>query len=791
VDSDRSVRRRARVLAGCAAVMLSSGCVRALPVDPDALGGQAATSVVLAADGSRVTSLHVEQDRTPLPLTKIPDILVKAVVATEDRRFFEHKGVDVRGIGRAALADVRAGRVAEGGSTITQQLVKNTMVGRERSLKRKIREASLAIGLEKTLSKEQILERYLNTVYFGQGTYGVGAAIRVYLGHSPAKVTVAEAALLAGLVRSPSSADPINHPKAAKQRRAEVLRDMLATGVITERQLAVATRAPLPRRPHRDDRHYPAAHAVADAVEELRADERLGETQADRDNAIFRGGLTIRLTIDPAQQRAAERAVADTLDHRGDPAAGVAVVEPGDGAIRAMVGGRDFFSRKDPVAKVNLARGGITKRQAGSTFKAFTLIAALEGGLLPDDVFKTGSAVSLPRPGGRKWEVTNSEGSSHGEITLRTATEKSVNTAYARVVQRLGRGDVDLGARRVVEVAERLGVRGRDGADIRTGPATTLGAQEVDPVQMAAAYATLATGGIYAEPYLVSSVKDARGRTILSNEPAPRRLVSRPVATVATDLLRGVVARGTGRRADIGRPQAGKTGTSSNYHDAWYVGYTPDFAAAVWVGVPRGQVPMTPRNGFRLTVTGGTFPAVIWSRLARSVLAGRRPVPFPALKAALVEVEVDAKRGCLATEWTPAIDRQKRSYLAGSQPRKPCGQPTIEPRPADVIVPDIVGLDEPAALLALRAAGLEGAAVVEPSCLTGEECAAELARTAGLVWHQDVAPGERVSGGTVIGFVVQPALGDVEPTPTATPSPSPEPTPASTPSGSPSPSATP
>jgi penicillin-binding protein 1A len=791
VDPERSARRLARVLAGCAAVMLSSGCVRVLPVDPAALGGQAATSVVLAADGSRLTSLHVEQDRTPLPLAKIPDILVKAVVATEDRRFFDHKGVDVRGIGRAAVADLRTGRIAEGGSTITQQLVKNTMVGREKSLQRKLREASLAVGLEKTLTKEQILERYLNTVYFGQGTYGVGAAIRVYLGRTPVKVTVAEAALLAGLIRSPSSADPINHPKAAKQRRAEVLRDMFATGVITERQRAAASRAPLPRRPHRDNLRFAAAHAVTDAVEELRMDDRLGETQVERDNAIFRGGLTITLTIDPAQQRAAERAVAETLNHHRDPAAGVAVVQPGDGAIRAMVGGRDFFSRKDPVAKVNLARGGITKRQAGSTFKAFTLIAALEAGVHPDDVFKTGAAVELPRPGGRTWKVTNSEGSSHGEITMRTATEKSVNTAYARIVQRIGKGDVDLGARRVVEVAERLGVRGRDGSDVRSGPATTLGAQEVDPVQMAAAYAALAAGGIYTQPYLVASVKDASGRVILSNEPAPQRVVTEAVATVATDLLRGVVTRGTGRRANIGRPQAGKTGTSSNYHDAWYVGYTPDFAAAVWVGVPTGQVSMTRRNGFRLTVTGGTFPALIWSRLARVVLASHRPVAFPALDTALVEVEVDAKQGCLAAEWTPSAHREKRRYLAGSQPTKVCARPSPTPEPVPtqlVAVPDLVGSDEAAALTALRAVGLFAEVEVAPSCESGDTCAAELARSAGLVWRQSVAAGERVAMGTTVAFTLQPPLGVVsQPTPDATPTASPEPTPTD----SPSPSATP
>lgn len=825
-------------------MLFSSGCLRTLPVDPAALGGQAVTSVVIAADGSQLTSLRAEQDRTPLAYAEIPALLVQAVVATEDRRFFDHKGVDARGIARAAVADIRSRRVAEGGSTITQQLVKNTIVTRERTIRRKIREASLAVGLEKSLTKEQILERYLNTVYFGQGTYGVGAAMRVYFGHGPQKVTVAEAALLAGLIRSPGSADPIRKPKAAKARRAAVLRDMVATGVITEQQQAAANRARLPRRVHRDDTHFPAAHAVADAVEELRADARLGETQADRDNAIFRGGLTIQLTIDPAHQRAAERAVAKTLSRRKDPAAGVAAVKPGDGAITAMVGGRDFFSRRDPVAKVNMARGGITKRQAGSTFKVFTLIAALEAGITPDDLFKAGRGVTLPRPGGRTWEIGTGEGSAAGKVTLREATEKSVNTAYARVLERIGDGNVDLGSQKVVEVAERLGVRGRDGSELRASPATTLGAQEVDPVQMAAAYATLASGGVYAEPYLVASVKDQSGAVILSNTPQPRRLVSEGVAAVANDVLQGVVTDGTGKRADIGRPQAGKTGTSSNYHDAWYVGYTPDFAAAVWVGVAKRQVAMTPRNGFRITVMGGTFPAVIWSRFVGSVLAGRPEARFQTVR--MVEVEIDAERGCLADEWTPAADREKREYVAGTEPTKICPKPrargsrpvpavvgmelrdaverietagfrveivltpTSQP-PGEVVgqapeggrsappgvvvrlfvsgaegsvvtVPDIVGLDQPAALAALKAVGLRGSGIVTPSCTSGDVCADELRRTAGLVWRQDSAPGERTVRGATVRFAVQPERGN-EPAPSPTSNPSPSATPAPSPTG--------
>ena len=652
------------------------------------------TSVVLAADGSRLTTLHAEQDRTILPLAKIPAILAAAVVATEDRRFFSHAGVDLRGVARAAVIDARSGSASEGGSTITQQLVKNTMTTRDRTLSRKVREASLAVGLEKSLTKAQILERYLNTVYFGEGAYGVGAAIRVYFGRGPETLSVAEAALLAGLVRSPSSADPIRHPQRAADRRSEVLADMVGANVITAAEREIAEMTALPSRVYKEDTRYPAAYAVTDALEQLRQDDRLGATQPERDAAIYRGGLTIKLTIDPRTQRAAEAALAETLDQPSDPDGAIASVRPGDGAITSMVGGRDFFSTKDPVAKVNLARGGSTKRQAGSTFKVFTIVAALQEGMSPDDLFEAGAHASIPRGTSRTWEVTNYDGSALGQVSMRTATEKSVNTAFARIVTKLGAGDPDAGARKVVDVAERFGIRGADDSALRSGPATTLGAQEVDPVQMAAAYAALASGGLYAAPYLIGWVKDAQGRYLVKNTAHPVRVTDAATAAIATDLLRGVVAQGTGFRAAIGRPQAGKTGTSTSYHDAWFVGYTPDFAAAVWLGVARRQVSMTPRNGFRMTITGGTLPAQAWARFASAALAGVPPRDFAVSAGALVNVTVDISRGCLPNAWTPPLLKAPRSYVRGSEPTDICAQPT---RPDLAPAPAFVGLGRDAA----------------------------------------------------------------------------------------------
>jgi penicillin-binding protein 1A len=729
----------------------ATGCVRAIPVDPSVLGGQAATTSVYAADGTLLTMLHAEEDRSPLTLAQLPKVLRDAVVAAEDRRFYEHKGVDVRGIARAAVRNAESGETSEGGSTITQQLVKNTLVTPERTYRRKVREAALAMGLERTLTKDQILERYLNTVYFGEGAYGAGAAARVYFGHAATRLSLAEAALLAGLIRSPSHADPVKHPDAAVARRAQVLKAMVETGAATAAQAGAADDAPVPRKARHDDTAYPAAYAVQDAVSSLLADKRLGATAEARRNAVFRGGLRIDLTIDPAQQAAAEESVRAILSASNDPYAGLAAVKPGDGAVTAMVGGRGFFGTHDPYAKVNLARGGTTKRQAGSTFKVFSLIAALEAGVRPEDTFEAGAQATLPCRCPKPWVVDNYEGSAFGRITLRTATEKSVNTAYAHVVQRIGKGDVDRGAAAVLDVAEALGVRGAGEKPLRrnAGPAVVLGAQEVDPVEMAAAYATLGAGGVYAKPYVVASVRDARGKVLLRNTPQRRQVVPAGIAALANDVLQGVVRNGTGVKAQQSRPVAGKTGTSTSYADAWFVGYTPNFAAAVWVGMPKGEVPMTPENGFRTVIAGGTFPALVWGRFAGSALLSLPNVPFTTPAGALVMVPIDQYNGgCVANRWTPESHIVRKPYLAGQEPKNVCTDPT---GPAATVVPSLLGADVAYASEVLGHQGflVKTVKVYDPSFqaggVVGQQPAAGTAVEAGVTVTLSVATTEKVA----------------------------------------------
>jgi len=755
----RAGRTRDVMLLSCLLAVGSAGCLRTIPVDPDKLGGLAATTQVIAADGTFIATLEAEEDRRPLTLAEIPRVVVDAVLAIEDRRFYSHDGVDKRGVARAAVRDVTEGSLDQGGSTITQQLVKNTLVTPEKTLNRKVREAALALGLERSLTKDQILERYLNTVYFGQGSYGVGAAVRTYFGHLPDVVSVPEAAMLAGLIRSPVRADPIKDPAAAKARRAQVLAAMVATNAITALEAQDAGADPLPKKAHRDSVRYPAAFAVQDAVTALLADTRLGKTAQERQNALYRGGLTVRLTIDMKQQRLAEQSVAAVLsDPAHDPHAGVAVIKPGDGAITAMVGGRDFFSARDPQAQVNLARGGTTKRQAGSTFKVFTLLAAIEAGIKPEDKVEAGAKASLPcrHCRGGVWEVDNYEGSAFGRITVRAATVSSVNTAYARIVERLGAGDVEAGTAKVVAVAQRLGVRGRNESPLRAEPAVTLGAQEVDPVQMAAAYATLAAGGIYAKPYVVAEVTDAAGNVVLKNVPSRKRAVAVGISAVANDILQDVVEKGTGTKAALARPVAGKTGTSSAYRDAWFVGYTPDLAAAVWVGVPSKQVSMTPENGFRTVVAGGTFPALIWGRFAGQALAGVRAKSFEDLDGASVTVDVDTERGCRPNSFTPTYQIEKRVFLRGTEPTKVCTEPT---KPAASTVPSLLGLraEHATSLLANVSLELVTETVYDPNYPPGIVVGQQPAS------GTPVEPGAtvtlRVSGGRSVAVTVPSVLG--------------------------------
>ena len=444
-------------------------------------------SVVYDSAGNELAVLRSEQNRTLIPLDQIPKPLIDAILDTEDAAFYRHKGVNARATVRALWANVEAGGVAQGGSTITQQLVKNTLINNKRDLHRKVREARLAIQLERTWTKQQILERYLNTVYFGQGAYGVQAASERYFNRPAKELDVGQSAFLAGMIRNPNGYDVTRFPERARQRRATVLDRMVAEGHLVQNAATQAKSALLPRPV---DRLKTAnTYFVEEVKLRLLRDVRLGETERERFNAVFNGGLRIYTTLDAGYQKAAETAVAGVLGPTKRPefTAAVVSVDPSTGAVRALVGGRGF-----DTDKYNLVTQG--KRQPGSSWKPFTLIAALESGVSPQSLISGVEPCLIPNPGGTPdpYEPGNSERSNGRVASLVDQITISSNCAFARLGYLVGPD-------RVISVARRLGITSR----LDPVPAMALGSEEVRPIEMAGAYATIASGGIFHSPYLV------------------------------------------------------------------------------------------------------------------------------------------------------------------------------------------------------------------------------------------------------------------------------------------------
>ncbi len=555
--------------------------------DPRALK-TAQTSVVYASDGSVLAEWHGEEDRTIVSFADMPVHLRNAVVAVEDRRFWEHNGVDVEGIVRALRANTQAGEIRQGGSTITQQLVKMLFTEGERTFDRKVREALLAYELEARSDKQQVLEAYLNTVYFGNGAYGVESAARRYFGKRVSALDLAECATLAGLIRSPSRFDPTNDPHAAKKRRDLVLGLMREQGYITQDELIEARRSDLKVASSHQ------AKVVAPYFVEYVKKELVGILGPER---VYAGGLRVHTTLDPELQALAERS-ARLLDRPDDPEVAIVALRHSDGSVLAMVGGRDFAKNQ-----FNLAAQG--RRQPGSAFKTFVLVAALEEGVDPQQVFSATPYTVRVKDG--VWNVQNYENSrTSGSLSLRAATSWSVNAVYARLIMRIG-------PEKVVDVAKRMGIT----TPLNPDPAIALGGLRtgVSPLEMASAYGTIANNGLRVPPKGIVRVTDSEGKTVYEPDATSMRAISRDVAVKAALMLHDVVEKGTGTEARFGRWAAGKTGTTQSYRDAWFVGWSGGISTAVWVGYPQAQVDMTDVHGVR--VTGGSFPARIWARFMR------------------------------------------------------------------------------------------------------------------------------------------------------------------------------
>ncbi len=548
-------------------------------------------SITLLADDGSVLIRYGDFTGKPVTLADVPPSLVQAVMAVEDRRFRSHRGVDPLGLTRAVVHNLLAGSVVEGGSTITQQLAKNLFLTPERTARRKVQEMLLALWLEHTYTKDQILAAYLNRVYFGAGAYGVDAAAETYFGKPISAVNLRESAVLAGLLKAPSRFSPLRDPSLALERARVVLSAMVDAGYITEEQRqATLVDIPVPRRKPEsgDDIRYFAdwvTHQASSLIE------------------TFPQDVTILTTLDPHLQGAAGRALASTLNAEELHAVteGTVITLAPDGAVRALVGGRDY-----DVSQFN--RATQAQRQPGSAFKPIVYLAALEEGLSPDDVF-----VDEPFRIGR-WEPVNYDGTYRGSVTAHEALAKSINTVAVRVLNKIG-------VEKAIRTARALGIS----SPLAPNLSLALGSSALSPLELTAAYASLAAGGRPITPYAIREIRANNGPVLYRRQEAtpPVQVSSQAVARLIP-MLEEVITSGTGKAAALGdRPVAGKTGTSSDYRDAWFLGFTADYTTGVWLG--------NDNNAPMKTVTGGAAPARLWHAYMVQAEASLpvRPLPLP------------------------------------------------------------------------------------------------------------------------------------------------------------------
>ena len=711
------------MLFALALLSFTFGLVRAVAseipsLDPAARARTDVNTVVYASNGRTVLAvLRGDESRVLVKSEDIAPIMKQAIVSVEDQRFFEHDGIDVRGVVRALWADIRSQSIVEGGSTITQQFVKNAYIRNERTLARKVREAALAWQLEGLWDKDRILTAYLNTIYFGNGAYGVQQAARVYFGKRAEDLRLPEAALIAGLPADPSRYDPATNPRFAKERRRHVLALMLDQGKIRQRDFERADKAPLPKPA---DIRLPGTGGRAPYFVNYVKDQLVAQYKAGR---VFGGGLKVTTTIDLGLQLRARKAIDRVLKNPDGPAAALVALDTHTGAVKAMYGGRNFRE-----SQFNLAAQA--ERQPGSSFKPIVLATAMRSGISPATELE--SKKVFIDAGNRIWPVTNYEGSYLGWINLHEAMVHSDNSVYAQLT------DI-VGPQAIVKTAHDLGIKSPLNAYFSIG----LGSAAVNPLEMARAYATIANGGRRVDgslmgdrPRVIERVERIRAGRVDENAPIPTRVLGQGQSEVLTDILRDVVRSGTGKRAALaGRSIAGKTGTTDNYADAWFVGYTPDLVVAVWVGYPDRLRPMLTEFGGE-PVAGGTLPAQIWREfMARATNADpNSDFDYPPYLGASSNWVV--KRG---GQWS--LDNgycrgaRRLVYFSGETPEK-----TADCKPNEVAVPRIIGMSEDVAKAVLAAQPLEAEAYYVP---------ARAGKRPGIVVKQDPRGGGLSAGDTV------------------------------------------
>jgi penicillin-binding protein 1A len=574
-------------------------------------------STVYASDGSVLATLFGDENRKIVRFDQINEVTRKAVLAIEDTKFYEHPGIDVMGIFRAVLANIKAGGIEQGASTITQQLARNAFpsVGTERTLARKLQELKVAKRLEEEYSKDQILELYLNRVYFGRGVYGIGTAAEYYFSKRAEELTLPEAATLAGLIAAPEKWSPATDMEAAVGRRNQVLLRMARLGWVSDAEAEQAMALPIELRlkPTAQPR---APFFVRYLTNRILEDPRFGSTREARANTLFQGGLKIYTTVEPRLQKAGARAVHKQLPLAKDPEAAIATVDARTGAIRALVSSVSFDK-----SQVNLATGeGGTGRQSGSAFKPFTLVAAFEQGIPQMKVYNGASGQTVDcGPGNAPYTVNNADGSG-GYMNLWSATQSSVNAVFVQL-------SVDAGLENVVEVAHRMGIE----SPLQPFCSLTLGTNEVTPLEMASAFSTLANEGKHCTPFAITRVVDRDGNEVFRQKHGKcEQVVDPEIAALVVNMLERVVTSGTGTRANLGsRPVFGKTGSTNDLNDAWFTGCTRQLCSATWVGHKNALIPMYNVHEFD-RVWGGTIPAQIWHDYMVTATRGMQVLDFPA-----------------------------------------------------------------------------------------------------------------------------------------------------------------
>ena len=578
-----------------------------------------------------------DENRMEVPLQKMPVYLKKGIVAVEDNRFYEHSGIDLRAIFRALWVDIRGGGYIEGASTITQQLARNVLLTQKKAISRKVQEIFLAMTIERNYTKEEILERYLNQICFGHGTYGVESASRLFFGKDVTELQLHQIALLIGLPKNPTGFSPYLHPQSSRGRRTVVLELMTKYGVITQAQAEEANRMPLDVIPLSTSKRR-APYFVDYVIQRLKG--------IINEEALYTGGYKIYTTIDPMAQQAAEDAATLISGGKPDsvgvfqPQIAIVALDPRTGYIKAMIGGRDF-------GNTQLNRAALAARQVGSAIKPFVYTTAIDSRRFTPSSVLVDEEIEYPTPQG-PYKPHNYDNQFRGPITLRYALEQSVNVIAIKLVE-------NLGASKVIKYARQMGLKNlvlnnQTRNDLNFSSLALGGlTRGATPLELTAAYTPLAGQGIYSEPIGVLEVRDSDGNVVFSDHSHKQVAIPEATAYVVTDMLRGVIMRGTGRGAMIDRPAAGKTGTTSDYTNAWFVGYTPDMVATVWIGNDSQRIPVQ-LNGATI---GSAKAAEIWGNFMRKALSQTPVSDFIPPAGVVSGVEICTESGQLATPNCP------------------------------------------------------------------------------------------------------------------------------------------